>query len=81
MSLHQHAFTTNENDPAYRDVVPLQYREGGEAREMLVPKGDPLHQFRTDVEQGKLPPSWVYIEILDRQTGTRYKSNLAETSL
>lgn len=33
------------------------------------------------VEEGQTPPSWVYIEITDRQTGTKYKSNLAETSL
>jgi len=26
-----------------------------------------------------VPPSWVYIEMNDRQTGTKYKSNLAET--
>lgn len=26
-----------------------------------------------------VPPSWVYIELNDRQTGTKYKSNLAET--
>ncbi len=27
-----------------------------------------------------VPPSWVYIELTDRQTGTKYKSNLAETT-
>ena len=32
-------------------------------------------------EEGMVPPSWVYIEINDRQTNTKYKSNLAETSL
>jgi len=26
-----------------------------------------------------VPPSWVYIELNDRQTSTKYKSNLAET--
>lgn len=26
------------------------------------------------------PPSWVYIELNDRQTNTKYKSNLAETT-
>ena len=26
-----------------------------------------------------VPPSWVYIELNDRQTGTKYKSNLSET--
>ena len=32
------------------------------------------------LEEGELPPSWVYIELTDRQTGTKYKSNLAETT-
>ena len=27
-----------------------------------------------------VPPSWVYIEMTDRQTNTKYKSNLAETT-
>ena len=31
------------------------------------------------IEEGTLPPSWVYIELTDRQTNTKYKSNLAET--
>ena len=31
------------------------------------------------VEVGTVPPSWVYIELTDRQTNTKYKSNLAET--
>jgi hypothetical protein len=32
-------------------------------------------------EEGTIPPSWVYIEINDRQTNTKYKSNLADTTL
>ena len=28
-----------------------------------------------------VPPSWIYIELTDRQTNTKYKSNLAETSM
>jgi hypothetical protein len=28
-----------------------------------------------------VPPSYVYIEITDRQTNTKYKSNLADTTL
>jgi hypothetical protein len=32
-------------------------------------------------EEGTVPPSYVYIEITDRQTGTKYKSNLADTTL
>ena|SRR5688572_28608605 len=31
--------------------------------------------------EGVVPPSWIYIEINDRQTGMKYKSNLAETTL
>jgi hypothetical protein len=34
--------------------------------------------FAIDVEE--VPPSWIYIEINDRQTNTKYKSNLAETT-
>jgi len=28
-----------------------------------------------------VPPSWVYIEMNDRKTNTKYKSNLADTTL
>jgi hypothetical protein len=28
--------------------------------------------------EGDVPPSYVYIELIDRQTGTRYRSNLAD---
>ena len=33
------------------------------------------------LEEGTMPPSWIYIEMNDRKTNTKYKSNLAETSL
>jgi hypothetical protein len=29
----------------------------------------------------EIPPSWIYIEVTDRQTNTKYKSNLAETTM
>jgi len=32
-------------------------------------------------EDGVIPPSYVYIEINDRQTNTKYKSNLADTTM
>lgn len=32
------------------------------------------------LEQDVVPPSWVYIELNDRQTNTKYKSNLADTT-
>jgi len=55
-SLHDAAFVTNLNDPNYRTLEPLAF-EGGT---MNVPKGDVLHQFREDVNNGKLPTvSWL----------------------
>ena len=33
------------------------------------------------MEEGTVPPSWVYIELNDRKTNTKYKSNLADTTL
>lgn len=32
-------------------------------------------------EEGTIPPSWIYIEITDRKTGTKYRSNLADSVL
>jgi hypothetical protein len=32
------------------------------------------------LEMDVIPPSWIYIEMTDRQTNTKYKSNLAETT-
>ena|SRR5690242_10486289 len=33
------------------------------------------------LDENVLPPSWVYIELNDRKTNTKYKSNLAETTM
>jgi hypothetical protein len=33
------------------------------------------------IDSDAVPPSWIYIEMNDRKTGTKYKSNLAETTL
>ena len=33
------------------------------------------------LEEGEIPPSYIYIEMNDRQTNTKYKSNLADTTL
>ncbi|HEU4477455.1 MAG TPA: hypothetical protein VFR80_02995 [Pyrinomonadaceae bacterium] len=33
------------------------------------------------LEEGNIPPSYIYIELNDRQTQTKYKSNLAETTM
>ncbi|MGQ0589156.1 MAG: hypothetical protein ACT4N8_06435 [Sphingosinicella sp.] len=38
-----------------------------------------LSQIWFALPEGQLPPSYIYIELNDRQTGTRYRSNLADT--
>jgi phospholipase C len=59
-SLHRKAFTTNIGDPDYHTLEKVKYADGNEVREMQVPKGDVLHQFRTDVKNGTLPTvSWL----------------------
>ncbi len=59
-ALHQKAFDSNKNDPHYRTLESLTYKDGGEERTMKAPKGDVLHQFRQDVQSGQLPTvSWL----------------------
>ena len=59
-SLHDNAFCTNRNDPNYRQLEELQYEHDGAPSRMLIPKGDILHQFRSDVTNGDLPKiSWL----------------------
>ena len=59
-SLHEKAFTTNTGDPQHRSLVKLAYQDGATRREMEVPAGDVLHQFRHDVATGTLPSvSWL----------------------
>ncbi|WP_031496573.1 phosphocholine-specific phospholipase C [Bryobacter aggregatus] len=59
-ALHAKAFSTNAADPHYREVATYRYQDGNEQREMKIPKGDVLHQFRQDVKQGQLPAvSWI----------------------
>ena len=40
-----------------------------------------LNQIWFGLEEGVVPPSYIYIELNDRQTNTKYKSNLADTTL
>jgi phospholipase C len=59
-NLHRKAFTTNTSDPECRELTTLKYQENGAERQMQVPKGDVLQQFREDVRTGKLPTvSWL----------------------
>ena len=38
-----------------------------------------LGQIWFALPEGQVPPSYIYIEINDRQTNTKYRSNLADT--
>ncbi|WPU96068.1 phospholipase C, phosphocholine-specific [Mucilaginibacter sabulilitoris] len=59
-SLYNRAFVINSGDADYRSVTTLSYDDGGTKRDVTVPKGDVLHQFREDVNTGKLPAvSWL----------------------
>lgn len=44
-------------------------------------KGSDLNGLWFALPADEIPPSWIYIEMTDRQTGTKYKSNLAETTM
>lgn len=60
MSLHKRAFCDNRIDPNYRELDKHAYDDHGTAREIDVPKGDALAQFRADVASGNLPRvSWM----------------------
>jgi hypothetical protein len=41
---------------------------------------DGLGRIWFALERDVLPPSWIYVELNDRKTNTKYKSNLAETT-
>ena len=43
-------------------------------------KASDLNKIWFALEDGVVPPSYVYIEMTDRETNTKYKSNLAETT-
>jgi phospholipase C len=59
-NIYLKAFTTNEDNPEYHELSVLSYEENGVHRELPVPKGDILHQFRKDVDSGQLPAvSWL----------------------
>ena len=39
-----------------------------------------LGQIWFALERDAVPPSWIYVEMTDRKTNSKYKSNLAETT-
>jgi len=59
-NLHEKAFAANTKDPHYHELTSLKYKDGNVEREINIPKGDILHQFREDVNNGTLPTvSWI----------------------
>ncbi|MGH2648926.1 MAG: alkaline phosphatase family protein, partial [Ginsengibacter sp.] len=59
-SIHEKAFTVNSGDSYQHQLTPLDYTDDDTAREINIPQGDVLHQFRKDVHSGKLPTvSWL----------------------
>jgi len=69
------------NTKASRTWVDL-YDQKGKRLYGFCALGKPLdlNQIYFALEYGVVPPSWIYIEMTDRKTGTKYKSNLAETT-
>ncbi|MCY4781271.1 phospholipase C, phosphocholine-specific [Sphingobacterium sp. UT-1RO-CII-1] len=58
--IHNRAFVNNRAHPDYMKLETMNYEEGGEKRELEIPKGDILYQFREDVKNGSLPTvSWL----------------------
>ncbi|MGJ1263033.1 phosphocholine-specific phospholipase C [Sphingobacterium spiritivorum] len=54
------AFQTNEGDPHYHEIETVSMDDQGTSKDITVPKGDVLYQFREDVKSGKLPTvSWL----------------------
>jgi phospholipase C len=59
-AIHEKAFTTNKKDTDYHALTTLKYNDGPAEREVNVPKGDVLYQFREDVKNRQLPTvSWL----------------------
>jgi hypothetical protein len=44
-------------------------------------KSSDLGKIWFSLDENLVPPSYIYIELNDRQTNTKYKSNLADTTL
>ncbi len=58
--LQKRAFVTNATDKNYHSLEMLEFEADSKKIQMRVPKGDVLHRFRHDVENGKLPTiSWL----------------------
>ena len=70
------------NTKAARTWVDI-YDQSGKKLQSFCALGKPsdLGKIWFALDADAIPPSYVYIELNDRQTGTKYKSNLADTTL
>jgi hypothetical protein len=70
------------NTKASRTWVNI-YDQSGKRLNEFCALGKPadLSHIWFALDESEVPPSWVYIELNDRKTNTKYKSNLAETTL
>ena len=68
------------NTKAARTWVDI-YDQNGKRLNSFCALGKPsdLSKIWFGLARDAVPPSWVYIELTDRQTNTKYKSNLADT--
>jgi hypothetical protein len=70
------------NTKASRTWVDI-YDQSGKRLNGFCALGKPgdLYRIWFALDSDEVPPSWVYVEFTDRKTNTKYKSNLAETTL
>ena len=70
-----------KNTKAARTWVTFYDQSGKRLQEFCaLSKPADLAMIWFALEETVVPPSWVYIELTDRQTNTKYKSNLADTT-
>ena len=71
-----------QNTQAARTWVDLYNQEGKRLNGFCaLGKSADLNKIWFALEADVIPPSYIYIELNDRKTATKYKSNLAETTL
>ena len=70
------------NTKAARTWVDLYDQSGKRLKEFCaLGKSADLNGIWFGLETDIIPPSYIYIELNDRKTNTKYKSNLADTTL
>jgi hypothetical protein len=70
-----------KNTKAARTWVDIYDQTGKRLKSFCaLGKNSDLNSIWFALEQDVPPPSWIYIEMNDRSTNTKYKSNLAETT-